>query len=323
MSRLLLTTGDPHGIGPEIVTKAVADVGTAAPVVVGDWCALEAPAEASGLQLRKAEPGVAAEAGVCDLIDVGALRAEELRIGAVRAEAGAATIEYAKTAVRLATNGGYRGIVAGPHSETAVHDAGIDFAGYPPLLAELTGVSEDQVFLMLVGGGLRIAHATLHLSMTESLERLDIDLVTEAGLALHRALEAMGVTAPRLGMFGINCHASEGGLFGDEDLRISGPAAVRLRAAGVDITDPVGADVLLGDLQCDGYLAMYHDQGHIPIKLLAGRGAVAVTIGAGVPFSSVGHGPAFDIAGRGVADPSAVLAALSLFDPTPQEALTR
>jgi 4-hydroxy-L-threonine phosphate dehydrogenase PdxA len=329
VSRLLLTTGDPFGIGPEIAMKTVAKLGADAPVVVGDRCALQAPADAAGLTLRRADPGAAAEAagaaegGVCEVIDVGALRASELRIGQVRPEAGAATIEYVRVAVRVAAEHGYRGIVAGPHSETAVHDAGVRFAGYPSLIAELTGVPEDRVFLMLVGGGLRVAHVTLHLSLAESLQRLDPDLVAEAGLALHRALVSVGVAAPRLGMFGINCHASEGGLFGDEDSRISGPAAERLRAAGIDVTDPTGADVLLADPHCDGYLAMYHDQGHIPVKLLAGRGAAAVTIGAGVPFASVGHGPAFDIAGHGVADPGALLAAVRLFDPAPKEAAPR
>ncbi|MFD4326489.1 PdxA family protein [Nocardioides sp. NPDC058538] len=313
--RLLLTTGDPLGIGPEIVMKAVAELGRAAPVVVGDRCALEGPAAACGIELRTAVPGRLPEAGVCDLVDVGALTSDQLRVGEVRPEAGAATIAYARTAVGLATEGGYRGIVAGPHSESAVHAAGIGFAGYPPLVAELTGTPEDQVFLMLVGGGLRMAHVTLHLSMAESLDRLSVDLVASAGRALHQALESMGASAPRLGMFGINCHAGEGGLFGEDDLIVSKPAAEKLRGEGIDITDPTGADVLLGDPQCDGYLAMYHDQGHIPVKLLAGRTAAAVTIGAGVPFSSVGHGPAFDIAGQGVADPTALLSALSLFIP--------
>lgn len=323
MSRLLLSTGDPNGIGPEIAAKAVARLGAAAPVIVGDRCAVEGPAEACGLRVREAEPGAIAEAGVCDVIDIGALSTGELRVGQVRAEAGAATIAYTRAAVRLARGGGFRGIVAGPHSETAVREAGIAFAGYPPLIAELTGVPEERVFLLLVGGGLRVAHVTLHVSMAESLRRLSVELVTDAGLALHRALESMGVSAPRLGMFGINCHASEGGLFGEDDLRITAPAAGRLRAAGVDICDPVGADVLLGAPDRDGYLAMYHDQGHIPVKLLAGRGAAAITIGAGVPFASVGHGPAFDIAGQGTADPSALLSALSLFENTPQEAATR
>ncbi|MGZ2225655.1 PdxA family dehydrogenase [Glutamicibacter nicotianae] len=321
MTRTLLTTGDPNGIGPEIAVKAAAALGAAAPVVVGDAHVLQRYAAAVGLSLREAAPGAAAAPGVLDVVDAGALAASDLALGEVTAAAGAATIAYARTAVQLAQGEGYRAVVAGPHSETAVHAAGIEFAGYPPLIAELTNTPRDEVFLMLLGAGLRIVHTTLHISLSEALERLDERLITQAGRALHTALQAMGIENPKLGMFGINPHASEGGLFGDEDLRLAAPAAAALRAAGIDITDPIGADVLLGDRVHDGYLAMYHDQGHIPVKLLAGRSSAAVTIGAGVPFSSVGHGPAFDIAGTGQADPAAILAALNLFTDQKAEAV--
>ncbi len=320
--RLLLAIGDPNGIGPEIAVKAVAELGTAAPVVVGDRHVVEPYAARAGLTLREATPGATAAPGVCDLVDVGALAPSELVVGEVSAAAGAATIAYASAAIRLAVGGGYTGVVACPHSETAVHRAGIYFAGYPPLIAELTGTRADQVFLMLVGGGMRIAHVTLHERLAGSLARLTPELVIEAGLALHRTLLAMGVTHPRIGVFGINPHAGEGGLFGEDDSRVTEPAVAALRDRGVRVDGPTGADILLGgDRDADAYLAMYHDQGHIPIKTLAGRTAAAVTIGAGAPFASVGHGPAFDIAGQGIADPSAVLAALRLLAPTPQEAL--
>lgn len=320
--RLLLAIGDPNGIGPEIAVKAVAELGTAAPVVVGDRHVVEPYAARAGLTLREAAPGATAAPGVCDLVDVGALAPSELVVGEVSAAAGAATIAYASAAIRLAVGGGYTGVVACPHSETAVHRAGIYFAGYPPLIAELTGTRADQVFLMLVGGGMRIAHVTLHERLAGSLARLTPELVIEAGLALHRTLLAMGVTHPRIGVFGINPHAGEGGLFGEDDSRVTEPAVAALRDRGVRVDGPTGADILLGgDRDADAYLAMYHDQGHIPIKTLAGRTAAAVTIGAGAPFASVGHGPAFDIAGQGIADPSAVLAALRLLAPTPQEAL--
>ncbi|MDP9988633.1 4-hydroxythreonine-4-phosphate dehydrogenase [Arthrobacter oryzae] len=319
--RLLLAIGDPNGIGPEIAVKAVAELGTAAPVVVGDRHVVEPYAARAGLTLREAAPGATAAPGVCDLVDVGALAPSELAVGEVSAAAGAATIAYASAAIRLAVGGGYTGVVACPHSETAVHRAGIYFAGYPPLIAELTGTRADQVFLMLVGGGMRIAHVTLHERLAGSLARLTPELVIEAGLALHRTLLAMGVTHPRIGVFGINPHAGEGGLFGEDDSRVTEPAVAALRDRGVRVDGPTGADILLGgDRDADAYLAMYHDQGHIPIKTLAGRTAAAVTIGAGGPFASVGHGPAFDIAGQGIADPSAVLAALRLLAPIPQEA---
>ncbi|WP_306192831.1 MULTISPECIES: PdxA family protein [unclassified Streptomyces] len=313
MPRLLLTTGDPNGIGPEIALAAVAELGDRAPVVVGDRHVLEPYAERTGLALRTAQPGVPAERGVCDLVDVGALAPSDLAVGHVTAPAGAATIAYVTAAVRLAMDGDYAGVVACPHSETAVHRAGIAFAGYPPLIAELTGTPLTKVFLMLVGSGLRIAHVTLHERLAASLARLTPELVTDAGLALHRALRASGVAHPRIGVFAINPHAGEGGLFGDDDKLITEPAVTALRERGVTVEGPTGADILLGGARDhDAYLAMYHDQGHIPVKTLAGRTAAAVTIGAGAPFSSVGHGPAFDIAGQGSADPSAVLAALRL-----------
>ncbi|WP_079127661.1 PdxA family dehydrogenase [Streptomyces sp. TP-A0874] len=322
MNRLLLTIGDPNGIGPEIAAKAVAESGAAAPVLVGDRLALEGPARQAGLTLRDAVPGATAEAGACDIVDVGALAPADLQIGQTTAAAGAATIAYAERAVRLAMDGSYAGVVACPHSETAVHQAGISFAGYPPLIAELTGTPVDRVFLMLVGGGLRIAHVTLHESLADSLARLTTELVTEAGLALHSALAAMGIPTPRIGVFGINPHAGEGGLFGTGDQEITEPAVLAMRERGLRAEGPTGADILLGgERDHDAYLAMYHDQGHIPIKTLAGRTAAAVTIGAGAPFASVGHGPAFDIAGRGAADPSAVLAALRLLAPTAPGAL--
>ncbi|EPD54405.1 PdxA family dehydrogenase [Streptomyces sp. HGB0020] len=311
--RLLLTTGDPNGIGPEITVAAVAQLGDRAPVVVGDRHVLEPYAERAGLTLRAAQPGAAAERGVCDVVDVGALAAGDLAVGQVTAPAGFATIAYVTAAVRLAMDGQYAGVVACPHSETAVHRARIAFTGYPPLIAELTGTPLTKVFLMLVGGSLRIAHVTLHERLASALAGLTPEMVTDAGLALHRTLRSIGIAEPRIGVFGINPHAGEDGLFGDDDKLITEPAVATLREHGVRADGPTGADILLGGPRDhDAYLAMYHDQGHIPVKILAGRTAAAVTIGAGAPFSSVGHGPAFDIAGRGGADPSAVLTALQL-----------
>jgi 4-hydroxythreonine-4-phosphate dehydrogenase len=142
-----------------------------------------------------------------------------------------------------------------------------------------------------------------------------------AGRALHEALGVLGVPGPaeqRIGVFGINPHAGEGGLFGTDDERVTVPAVAALRAAGLPVDGPVGADVLLAAGRHAGYVAAYHDQGHIAVKLLAGRTAVAMTVGAGVPFCSVGHGAAFDIAGTGTADPAAVVRALHVLHPTPE-----
>jgi 4-hydroxythreonine-4-phosphate dehydrogenase len=311
--RVLLSTGDPNGVGPEIAVKACAASPAGAPVLVGARFVIEPLAAAAGLKVRGYAAGAAPETGVIDVADGAHLDPGDYAPGTLSAPAGAATIAYLTDAVELARAGGFRAVVAGPHSETAVHAAGIEFRGYPPLVARLTGVPEDKVFLLLIGGGLRVAHVTLHESMASAIARLTPGLVTAAGLALHEALRALGIAEPRIGVFGINPHASEGGLFGPEDGQVTEPSVLALRARGVRADGPAGADVLISTEGYDGYLAMYHDQGHVPVKLRAGRTACALAIGAGVPFCSVGHGTAFDIAGTGQADPTALIRALDLF----------
>jgi 4-hydroxythreonine-4-phosphate dehydrogenase len=311
--RILISTGDPNGIGPEIAVKGCAAAPVDTPVLVGPRFAIEPLAAAAGLKVRGYAPGAGREAGVIDVVDGGHLAPGDYQPGRLSAAAGAATIAYLTDAVELARSGDFRGVVAAPHSETAVHAAGIEFRGYPPLVARLTGVPEDEVFLLLVGGRLRIAHVTLHESMVSAIARLTPELVTAAGAALHKALRALGVAEPRIGVFGINPHASEGGLFGEEDEQITERSVVALRSRGISVDGPAGADVLISTEGYDGYLAMYHDQGHVPVKLLAGRTACALAIGAGVPFCSVGHGTALDIAGTGKADPTALIRALDLF----------
>jgi 4-hydroxy-L-threonine phosphate dehydrogenase PdxA len=314
--RIALTIGDPNGIGPEIAVKAAAFFAAQngpVPILVGDPVAIRhyAARHADGLPVMT-EPRHWREAGVLNVAPVEALREAEFQPGQVTAPAGAATVAYVRHALELVREGAAEAIVGAPHSETAVAAAGIEFSGYPGLIADLTGVPRDEVFMMLVGGGLRIVHATLHERLQTALERVTPELVAAAGMAAHRALRALGVEDPRIGVFGLNPHAGEGGLFGDEDSRVTEPAVAMLRRAGLRAEGPAGADVLLAARAMDAYVAIYHDQGHIPIKLVAPRRASALSIGADVLFSSVGHGSAFDIAGKGVADPTAVVETLRL-----------
>jgi len=303
--RLALATGDPHGIGPEIALKALAALSTADRqriTVHGPKRVLEQAAGICGL------PSLLAEVQV---VEAGSLRGEA-NFGAVDAEAGASTVAAATSAIEACRRGEADAVIACPHHETAIHKAGIAFSGYPSLVASVCGVPEDEVFLMLVGGGLRIVHATLHESVRTALGRLTPRLVHRATMAGLRACTLLGDPQPSVGLFGINPHASEGGLFGAEDEQITVPAAAALRAAGVAIDGPAGADMLLSQRRHGLYVAMLHDQGHIPIKLLAPNAASALSIGADVLLSSVGHGSAMDIAGRGVADPTALLRTIAL-----------
>lgn len=309
--RIALAIGEPNGIGPEIAVKAAAALhGQGVDLVlVGDAFVIRYYAEQHAPQLALVPFDAAAtfDGPRLRYVNVPALPPAAFRPGEILADAGAATVAYVRAAVGMARQGAVDAVIGCPHSETSVHRAGIAFSGYPGLIAELTATPQDRVFLLLVSPELRIGHVTLHERLHDALARITPDLVVDAALALIEATRALGVARPRLGVFGINPHAGEDGLFGDDDRAVNVPAVTRLRALGHDVDGPAGADVMLSQRKHDVYLAMYHDQGHIPIKLLSPMTASAMSVGAGVVFSSVGHGCAFDIAGRGVADPKAVL----------------
>ena len=295
--RIAITIGDPNGIGPEIAVKAARKFagGPVEPVLVGDEFVIR----------KYGGEGLA-------IAPVEALDPAGFLPGTVDPRAGKATVAYVREAVRLVNAGEVSAIVACPQSETAINSAGIPFSGYAGLLAQLTETPEDQVFLMLVAAGMRIAHVTLHESVKSALARITTERVVAAGLATVKAVQRLGVANPKLGVFGINPHAGEGGLFGDDDDRVTKPAVARLRELGVLADGPVGADVMLSQRKHDVYLAMFHDQGHIPMKLLSPLRSSALSIGTPVLFSSVGHGCAHDIAGKGVADPVSVIETFAL-----------
>lgn len=314
-----LTVGDPNGIGPEIAVKAAVALAkeqgpipliVADPFVVLPWIAQLA----GDLPLVESVGDHFAEGAAIHLLPINALSRMAHRPGEISAAAGAATIAYIEAAVRLFRAGRVQAVVGGPHSETAIHAAGIAFSGYPSLLARQAGLPEDRVFLMLIGGGLRVIHATLHERLQDALARLSPDLVEATARAAVTALRRLGIAQPRLGICGINPHAGEAGLFGDDDRLVTEPAVIRLAAAGFAVEGPIGADLLLGQSRFDGFVVMYHDQGHIPVKLLAGREATALSVGGTILFASVGHGSAHDIAGRGIADPAGVLRAMRLMN---------
>ena len=304
--RLALAAGDPNGIGPEIALKALAalDAGGRDRITVfGPGAVLQRAAASCGLSalwpaLRHVEAGT--------LPDNAAVP------GRIDAAAGASSVACATAALQAVRAGDFDAVIACPHHETAIHQAGIAFSGYPSLVARVCGVPEDNVFLLLVGGGLRIVHVTLHESVRSALDRLSPALVQKAVHAGARACALMGVDRPSIAVFGINPHASEGTLFGPEDQQIVVPALEALRAEGLRVEGPQGADMVLSQRRHDLYVAMFHDQGHIPIKLLAPNAASALSIGGDALLSSVGHGSAMDIAGRGIADPTALLRTIAL-----------
>jgi 4-hydroxy-L-threonine phosphate dehydrogenase PdxA len=246
------------------------------------------------------------------LIDASALDPAGYAPGQLDPRAGKATVGYVEAAVRFAGEGKADAIIGCPHSETAVNRAGIKFNGYPGLIADLTGTPRERAFMMLAAKDLRIVHATLHESVSAALARLSPELVIAAVDAIVVAAKRLGQASPRIGVFGINPHAGEDGLFGDDDERITKPAVAELKRRGLAVDGPLGADLLLSQRRHDVYLAMFHDQGHIPIKLISPLRASAMTIGVPLLFASVAHGCAFDIAGKGLADPTGLIETVEL-----------
>lgn len=301
-----IATGDPGGIGPEISLKAALDPAVRAicdPVVIGDREVLQRHAKACGLSLDSVS-----------VLERKQLKRGELRIGEISAAHGRAAIDSAQAAIRGALAGDYAAVVAAPHSETAIHAAGIEFDGYPSFVARTAGLAPDDGILMLCfeheGREVRIAHVTLHASVLASLKMISTDRVLRTIRAVHETLERIGISKPKIAVSGVNPHAGEGGLFGDEEAKLISPAIEAARREEIVVDGPIGADTLIQRAGYDGYVVMLHDQGHVAAKLLAPNGAAALTIGTPVLFSSVAHGAAFDIAGQGRADHRAMVAAI-------------
>ena len=296
--RIAIAIGDPAGIGPEIAIKAslsrkvrnICD-----PVLVGDYEVLARYAHT----LRKPMPE--------DIVDVGAINVQFLTPGESDAACGRAIIEYASKAVDLAEAGDVHAVVACPQTQSSIKAAGVEFDGYPSWLARRTGTNPDDVFMMLVSDRFRIAHVTLHLGIRNALDIIDTARILRVLNATNGVLQRIGIERPRVAVSGINPHASEDGLFGSEEAEIILPAIEKARAAGIDANGPFGADTMYLDKNFDAYVVMYHDQGHIPAKLVGFDGTAAFAIGTPLLFSSVAHGSALDIAGRGKANANALI----------------
>jgi 4-hydroxy-L-threonine phosphate dehydrogenase PdxA len=296
--RIAIAIGDPNGIGPEIAVRAAAAPPPGvAPILVGDEYILRGYAErfAPGAELQ--------------IAPLQALERSAFKPGALDPRAGAATVAYMREAVPCwpVAPTRWSAVRIRDRRESCRHR----LQRYTDRSRPDRHAAREE--LHDAGGrGLRIAHVTLHESVAQALGRLSPQLVVEAGLASAALLRRLGIAEPLIGVFGINPHAGEDGLFGDEDERITKPAVAELQRRGVRAEGPVGADLMLAQRRHDAYLAIFHDQGHIPIKLLSPLRASALAIGVPILFSSVAHGCAYDIAGQGIADPTAVRETLEL-----------
>jgi 4-hydroxythreonine-4-phosphate dehydrogenase len=315
LPRLLITLGDVAGIGPEIVARAwPALAALCRPVVVGDPLWLRRGLELVGAPARVLPVSHPAEADASpDLVPCLAASAQDLRgvePGRVSAAAGRAAYDFLCRAIDEALAGTADGIVTAPLHKEGLHAAGLAYPGHTEVLAERTGVR--QFAMVLAVGELAVAHVTLHMALRDVFRHLTADAVREKAHLLDRLQRRLLGRRPRLGVAALNPHASDGGLFGDEEARVIAPAVARARAEGLDVSGPWPTDTLFVRArrgEFDGVVAMYHDQGHIALKLL-GEGR-AVNISAGLPIvrTSVAHGTAYDIAGRGFADAGSLIEA--------------
>ena len=303
---LALTLGDPAGIGPEIMAKALADGScyeVLSPVVVGDRGVLEQVVEGAGLELeiRTVDaPGDArGERGIVDLVDLDNMG--DVRFGEIDAAHGRAALDWIEHACALARDGAVEGIVTGPINKEAAKAGGLKHPGHTELLADLLGAEPDDVFTMFVVGRLRIFFLTRHLSLRDAIDALTEERVHAGIVRVNELLGDLGVDEPRIALAALNPHAGEGGMMGDEEIRVLRPAVERAREEDVDVAGPVPADAVFHqghEGRFDGVIALYHDQGHIASKTLDFFGTVSATLGLPVIRTSVDHGTAYDLAGR-------------------------
>jgi len=315
--KVAIALGDPAGIGPEIALKAALDARVRAvctPVLVGDIRAAEAHARACGIAVDLQRISAASEAdasgGRIPFLHIDLFGDEPLRLGEIAALHGSAATRAAAAAIAAAMAGEVDAVVACPQTELAIKQAGIEFDGYPTFVARCTGTPVDDALLMICFDDKRIVHTTLHVSLRRAIELITEDRVFHVLQATDRTLRKLGIAAPRIAVSGLNPHASEHGMFGDDEEKIIEPAMARARALGATLEGPFGADTMFQKPGYDAFVVMYHDQGHLAAKLLATNRTAGLTIGTPILFSSVAHGSALDIAGQNKASPEAVVEAV-------------
>lgn len=316
-----ITMGDPAGIGPEVIAKALSGTRlhkVCRPLVIGSLPVMERTIKALKLKQRilpvDGHEAMMPRRGTVAVLDPLETPLGMFKPGTATAETGAASVAFIKKAVELAQVGCIEGMVTAPINKEAINMAGCEYPGHTELLADLTHAQESG--MMIVGGPLRIMFVTTHVSIRD----LPL-LLTQAKIEKTIRLAQLALTTlfgfkhPRIGVAALNPHAGEHGLFGDEEARVILPAARAAQQKGILASDPLPADTLFGKAakgSFDGVVALYHDQGLIPLKLVAFGTCVNLTVGLPIIRTSVDHGTAFDIVGKGVAEPGSLIEAVKL-----------
>ncbi len=316
LAPLALTMGCPVSIGPEIVLRYHASARPCGVVVVGDRGVLERCRREMGLAVEIAEwrPGRPLVPGAVNVLSPSPLDPATLQWGRPTAASGRAMAAYVETAIDLALAGTVSGMVTGPISKAGLRAAGYGFPGHTELLAARCGTS--RFAMMMAAPDLKVVLATVHLPLAAVPARLSTPEIVGLLVLANDSLQGdFGIRRPRLAVAGLNPHAGEGGLFGDEEERLIAPAVAAARDLGLDVQGPLPPDTVFLAARSgafDAVVAMYHDQGLIPFKLLHFADGVNVTIGLPIVRTSVDHGTAYDIAGQGRADHRSLAAAVRM-----------
>lgn len=323
---LAITMGDPAGIGPEIIVKALNEQSTyrkCRPLVVADVAVMRKAVSATGLNIQIHPVYNVSEAryeyGTIDVYDLEYAGLDKVEYGKVSAQAGDAAFLSIKTAIELAMKKEVDGTVTAPINKEALNLAGHHFNGHTEIYAHFTGTKKYA--MLLADEFLRVIHVSTHVSLREACDRVKKDRIIDVTQLIADACQQFGIENPRIGIAGLNPHSSDNGLFGWEEEKEIIPAVNELKAMGYNVDGPVPPDTLFAKAKCgqyDGCVAMYHDQGHIPFKVvgfnwdpatgkMSSVQGVNITLGLPIIRVSVDHGTAFDVAGKGIASPDAML----------------
>jgi 4-hydroxythreonine-4-phosphate dehydrogenase len=311
----LLTMGDPAGIGPEIAVKALCADHAARVVVVGDVEVLRRAAEVCGLSPRFNAVDVPAAAvfggNTVNVLDMREISAARFTPGVPQAACGRAAYRYIVKAIELTMENMAAGVVTNPISKESLKLAGVDYPGHTEIFADKTNAgSHSMVFLL---DGVAVAHVTTHVSLRRAIDLVTKERVLGHIRLLHESLEGLGLGAPRMAVSGLNPHAGENGLFGDEEIREIIPAIDEARGEGIDAVGPLPPDTVFTRAfggEFNGVVSMLHDHGFVALKSRDFDHGVNVTVGLPIIRTSVGHGTAFDKAWKGTASPVSLLSAI-------------
>ena len=317
-----VTMGDPAGVGPEIVCKMFAEktiYDFCKPLVVGDSACLSEGMMVGKVTVQLNSIKKVSESkfvpGIIDVIDLHNVDMKTLKMGEPQAMAGKACVEYIKRAVELALAGEIDAIVTGPINKKAMNMGGYKYSGHTELLADLTKTKDFA--MLLVTGPLKVIHVSTHVSLVEAIRRVQKERIMTVIKLADQALREMGIPHPRIAVAGLNPHAGEDGMFGNEEINTIAPAIEAVRKTGIDVSGPIAPDTIFMRAkkgEFDVVVAMYHDQGHVAIKMLGFELGVNVSIGLPIIRTSVDHGTAYRRAGRklGTGDPSSLIEATRL-----------